>query len=138
MSTSSPPHPQNEFECPFADSYCSTVKAYAPPKYSGWSRLQSNRSIQKRILLNEHRDEHLLVTKFINPNGHVSWVCPRTVIQVSIIQRKNINIMENDAVPFSHLHGLNKADVEQCTFIEPKLWRLLYNENLIFHLLSHH
>lgn len=45
MSSSSPPHPQNEFEKPFTVRNCFTVMAETPPKMELYGNLEVNANV---------------------------------------------------------------------------------------------
>lgn len=70
---------------------------------------------------------------FHQPEGvqrrvHVPGVV-RAAVCVVVIERKEINIMENEAVIMVQLEGLHKANVKQLSSIESCFGGLFYNHN---------
>lgn len=77
-----------------------------------------------------------LVAVFIDIDSQMSGIHPRAIVQISIVHRQHIDIMEDETFPFPHFHRFNETDIVQCTLIEPVAMCLKNDEHLVFKLLS--
>lgn len=75
-----------------------------------------------------------VIPEGVQSRVHVSGVV-RAAVSVEVIQRKEVNIMEDEAVIMVQLEGLHKTNVEQLGSIESCSGCLFHNHNPIVQLL---
>lgn len=84
ISSSSPPHPQNELENPLTARNCLTVIADTPPNMELYGNLKDHKF--QLILFLKINTIYLLKSHSINSNRHMTWLI-RTRIQIAIVHR---------------------------------------------------
>lgn len=109
-------HPQKEFEKPLTVLNCFVVIDETPPKIEEYGNLRVRSCLLKSITI-APPEKFSLESKSVNRDAHVARLIG-TSIQVSVVQRKQVDIVENKTVPFIKLQRLDEADIHQLRSIE--------------------
>lgn len=132
-------HPQNEFEKPLTALNCFVVIDETPPKideYGNLCRHWMEHVFALTCCVISLNASNSLESKGIYGDAHVTRLVG-TRIQISVIHRQQVNVVEHEAIPFVELQRLNVSDIHQFRSIERSVHRLLNYEYSVIDLLSH-